>query len=58
MSATHKRLVAAAKEAIDKVHTDRTVSPETNLASLEELVEHMEPQIDGLKMTIDSGEAD
>lgn len=38
----HEKLVAAAKEAVDAVHADTSVTQQQTVDSLEEIVEHAE----------------
>lgn len=45
----HSVLVESAKEAVDKVFGDKSVSPSKTIESLEEIVEHAESQIGALK---------
>ena len=48
----HEKLKQDALDAIDKLHSDTSVSPETTLDSLEEVMEHLEMSIDALKLTM------
>jgi len=49
----HANLIEDAKEAIDNVFSDRSVSPATTLDSLEGLRDDLDMQIEALKLTLD-----
>jgi hypothetical protein len=53
----HDELIAAAKEAIDEVHSDTLVSPSQTLADLKDIRDHLDITIEALKSTISDGES-
>ena len=53
----HDELIAAAKESIDELHSDTSVSPEQTLTDLKDVRDHLDITIDALSSTIKEGEA-
>ena len=50
---THVELVASAREAIDRVHSDRSVAMIVTYSSLEELLDQIEMMLEALGSCIE-----